>query len=1099
MDKHFNILVEKLNRFRKKYYLFKLIKGFLSAFFILISLYIVVSVSEYYFYFVSNARLFIYFSLIILALFLLIYNVLIPLLHYLSLIPQINNKSVNRILSEKIPELKDTLLNVIELYELKNASFSDEILLASIHQKIESIRLFDFRKVVTYTQLLYVSSYVIFCAIVVILIGIFHRPILTESNFRIVNYNTEFIKPPPFDFELQNKNLNIKKGEGTVLSVKCIGNRIPDDLWINIGNNNFLMNKLSDNLYEYRIESVINDFSFYFTDNKFRSEAYSLKVLNKPLINRFIVTVSPPNYTALTEEKLENIGDLNIAAGSIVKWDIYCLDTDSVFLNLGEQIVKPDSEENNIFSFSEKITANTSYGFSLKNSNFYDENSVNYSINTVADLLPEIDIVQQKDSFNYSLFYFKGSINDDYGFSDLSFHYNIDNSDSTFTLPFIESLSPQEFYFSFDFKSLNFSSGIVTYYFSVTDNDGVSGYKTTTSNSFIFNFPDENIIKEFEKEQFKSVEDLLTESKKLSDEIKSSLDELKLKNLNSNLSDWEKSELVNNILEKKSELENIIQQANEINKDVNNYLNSFTEQNQDIMEKQALIEELLEDVFTDELKDLLEQFNELSEEFNSKKFNELSENLDMSFDDLSEQLDKNLEILRKMKVEQKMQQVIDNLFELAQTEEKLADQFINKKDYLNTLNQDTLNNKKLNTYEHDLKEILDLNNKLKKPLNLDGFEGEFNNIREKFSENKEHLTKKRRKKSEISIKNTSESINELAFNLYQLFQSNLDKQQKENINDLKQILSNLLVVSFGQEEINQGLVGINSKDPIISDLASQQKLLKDNSTIIKDSLYALALRVPQVSNTVNNELLSVEINLSSAVSMLEEGLIDQSRAKQQYVITGVNNLALLLNEILDQLEKMQANAQPGDQQCENPDGDGNSMDGLKQSAQDIKKQLEEMINEMKNGNGKKMSQMTGQSLIQHEMMQNMLRELMNSGVGSEAKKQLQQVDDLLEDVRKDLINKNITQNMLFRQNAILDKLLKAEKAEMERDFEDKRESETAEDEFYSNPLQFLEYNKQQKTTLELLQKENHQLNKFYDLKYKNFLDRVNEQPIINDK
>jgi hypothetical protein len=246
---------------------------------------------------------------------------------------------------------------------------------------------------------------------------------------------------------------------------------------------------------------------------------------------------------------------------------------------------------------------------------------------------------------------------------------------------------------------------------------------------------------------------------------------------------------------------------------------------------------------------------------------------------------------------------------------------------------------------------------------------------------------------------------------------------------------------------------------------------------------------------VNNELLAMELNLKKANDEMGEALFPNARVSQQFVITALNNLALMLNEVLENLEKQMADGQPGDQECEKPGNQGKpGMNRLKQASENIRQQLEQMIEQMKNGNPQNMSQQMGQSLMQHEMMQQMLRELMNDGsVGSDAKKGLQQIDNLLEQNRKELISKSINAQTLARQNLITTRLLEAEKAEMEREFEDKRESQTA-DEFYSNPIKFFEYKEKENFSIEYLNRNAHQLNKFYNEKYKQYLKNIENKP-----
>ena len=62
---------------------------------------------------------------------------------------------------------------------------------------------------------------------------------------------------------------------------------------------------------------------------------------------------------------------------------------------------------------------------------------------------------------------------------------------------------------------------------------------------------------------------------------------------------------------------------------------------------------------------------------------------------------------------------------------------------------------------------------------------------------------------------------------------------------------------------------------------------------------------------------------------------------------------------------------------------------------------------------------------------------------------------------------------------------------MEREFEEKRESETAE-EFYSNPIKFFEYKEKENYSIEYLKKSSHKLNNFYHSKYKQYLNYMDK-------
>jgi len=240
-------------------------------------------------------------------------------------------------------------------------------------------------------------------------------------------------------------------------------------------------------------------------------------------------------------------------------------------------------------------------------------------------------------------------------------------------------------------------------------------------------------------------------------------------------------------------------------------------------------------------------------------------------------------------------------------------------------------------------------------------------------------------------------------------------------------------------------------------------------------------------------MLSLESSSSSTLQTLEDGNIGSSRMYQQYGITSANNLALFLSESLENIKEQEKNAMSGDGDCDKPGGKNSkpSLKSMKDSQSSIKEQLQQMIDQMKSGDMGKMSKTIGQTLAQQEIMQQMIRELLNSGsVGSKASEQLKIADLLLEQSRKDLINKNITAELVQRQNLILSKLLDAEKSEIERDTEDKRESKTAMDVKKDNPEGYFEYKNKLKNENELIKRNNYKLRSFYEQKYNSFLNQI---------
>jgi len=1091
MTNNFNILVNKLKVFRKKLYSYRLLKGFLLTLFLLLIVYTAFSLVEYFIYLPGSARKILFFGYLFFGGLLVIRFVGVPLLKLLHVLKPIDVKASSKLIQNHFSDIEDKLVNVIELSEIKEHNYSNEIVLASINQKIDALKVFDFREAVQYKNIRTVLVYFLLSVLLTMVVFAVNRNIFASSTHRIIHYNTEFVKPSPYLFQLVNTNLKATKGDAYKIEVEAKGDEIPQLVYINIDGNNYLMKSKSAGKFEFEMASVINPVTFYFTDLKYNSEKFNLQLLPKPGIANFSTSVLPPAYTGLQNQVFENIGDLQIPNGTNVKWEFSGIDVDSLYFLMEDSTIIVAQQKENNFEVEAQFIEPQTYHVYIKNDITEPELALSYKIDVVPDIYPEIEVVQVKDSMEITRFFFKGIIGDDYGFSALNFHYNINNTDSAISIPVVKNLTDQDFYFSYDFNGLKASSGVVSYYFSVTDNDVINGYKTTTSKNFVFELPNQEEIAATEKEKFDKIQEMLKQSGELAQDIQSDLQNLRMKNMDSNVSEWEKSQMVNDIISKQNQLEQIYDQIKQDNEDLNKYLNSFNQNNDEIKKKQEQIEELLDEVFTEELKKLLEEFKKLAEEFDSKKLNQLSDQMDLTYEDLQKQLDRNLEMLRKMKIEQKLQNAIDDVNRMAEEEEKLADQVVEEKNFEEAKEQVEQHENDLEQLEQKIEDALKMNEDLEEPMNFDDFDEEFKDVDESIEKSKNELDKKNQKKAGSEMKNTSEKMKNMAFGMQQMLNSNKQEQNMENIQNLKQILSNLIHISFEQEDLLDNLLQTTSGDPALVELNRKQKKLINQSGIVKDSLYALARRTPQINTMINNELLSLELHLKKSAEQMEEAQIPGARASQQFVITSANNLALMLNEALENLENQMASSMPGSQDCEKPGGKGKpQMNMLQQSSENIKQQLQKMIDQMKKGNSQQMGKQLGQSLMQHEMMQQMLRDIMNNGqVGSSAKKTLQQIDQMLEENRKQLISKNVNSEMIARQNLITTRLLEAEKAEMEREFENKRESKTAE-EFYSNPIKFFEYKENKDFTIEYLNKNSHQLNNFYNKKYKHYLNNM---------
>ena len=238
MTENFNILVNKLNSFKVKYYSYKLLKGFILTVFIFLIVYTVFSLVEYYGYLSPEKRKLLFFGFVIFSGLLAIQFIIIPLLKLVHILKPIDIKSSSALIQNHFSDIKDKLLNIIELADISGKEYSNEIVLASIDQKIKELKFFNFSEAVQFKNLRIVLLYLAISLTIVLSIFIINKNVFAESTHRIIHYNTEFIKPAPFSFQILNTELQAKKGDAFKIRVNCKGDEIPQIIYINIDNNN---------------------------------------------------------------------------------------------------------------------------------------------------------------------------------------------------------------------------------------------------------------------------------------------------------------------------------------------------------------------------------------------------------------------------------------------------------------------------------------------------------------------------------------------------------------------------------------------------------------------------------------------------------------------------------------------------------------------------------------------------------------------------------------------------------------------------------------------------------------------------------------------
>jgi hypothetical protein len=336
-----------------------------------------------------------------------------------------------------------------------------------------------------------------------------------------------------------------------------------------------------------------------------------------------------------------------------------------------------------------------------------------------------------------------------------------------------------------------------------------------------------------------------------------------------------------------------------------------------------------------------------------------------------------------------------------------------------------------------------------------------------------------------------------------------------------------LQLSFDQEALMKEAKQVNVNDPKYPGLARKQSKLRDDARMIEDSLLALSKRNPKISPKVNEEITNINSNMERSVQSLADRSTAEAQNRQQQAMTSVNNLALMLNESLEQMMQ-QMNQQnksdkEGNGECKNPGkgskpgkgeknkpgqgkqtkdgekgkgGDGKSgMEGIRMKQQSINQRMQRMQQMQQNGQPLSAEELA-RLAAEQEALRRMLEESMKGTKGNKENPGGTGAGDLpakMEETENDLVNKRINAETLKRQQEIINKLLEYEKAEKEREQDEKREAQQPKSDQESNPADFLEYNRQKQKEAELLKTVPPDLSPFYKGKVNEYFNGVEQQ------
>lgn len=1079
-------ILDKIADYKRKLYKNQLIKGLLISMALIIGAFLVVNSLEYFGRFGTAFRLVLLLGFIGVSAYTLTQYILKPAFHLFHINQPISDEEAAVQIGRFFPDVKDKLLNTLQLSRL--SSTENALLEAGIAQKTEELRLVRFADAINLRENRKYLKYAIPPLALVLLISAI-APKFFSSTERIVKFNKTFAEPAPFQFEILNKNLDAIQHEDFKLDLRLIGNSLPEEVFLVSNGRKYKMNISDERTFDYTFSHIQESTDFHFLAGGYTSNSFRINLVSRPNLLSFSVSLKYPPYLGKPSEEFDNVGNLVVPEGTLIRWVFKTNETDSF------EMVFDSTEKINVekglfsdYNYQKKISGTTAYEIVLKNANSSNADPINYFINVIPDRYPQINFEQISDSSLYNYIGIGGTISDDYGISDFRFAYRKTNEKNfkLIPIPFNKTSLSQTFFYQVDLDALGLQKNDqLEYYLIVTDNDGVNGKKSTKSSLLTFRMPTvEEYAQDVEKEVNKThdkFEELVKKSKDFKKDLNTLENELKKKKETD--------------FQDKKDLERLLNKKEELNKE----LQSLKDQLQELLEKQNRFDRL-DPKLTDKMEMLQKMLNELMKNEDSKVLEELKRMLEKSLDEksldqlekynrqqrnLDKELDRTLNLFKDLQRKQKIEETVKNLRDMSEKQEELSEKAGKEESQNLEKEQDQLN-KEFEDLSKKLEDIEKQSNELNK--SFDAREEEQKDISQEQKSAKSNLQQKKNNSAAKSQKNAAQKMKKMADELEEQMQSAEMQQAHVDMNALREILENLIKISHDQERIMKNFRTIAVSDPRFIPLSQEQLNISNDAKIIEDSLFALAGRVMQLEAMVTKEVTSMKNNIDESVKLIRERKLPNAASKQQSSMTSMNNLALMLSDVFKQMQQQMSSSGSGE--GEKPGNESGEF-GKKQK----------MINERLQGIGsegktqKEISEEIAKIVNEQAKLRKQLQEMQEKMNGTEAGKKLgNELKDIQKEMEKseeDLVNKRVNPELKRRQRDIETRLLEADKAIKEQEMDPTRQSRTATKFNKPSPPDLEKFKKEKEKQVELLRTTPPNFTPFYKNQTDNYFKRIN--------
>jgi hypothetical protein len=432
------------------------------------------------------------------------------------------------------------------------------------------------------------------------------------------------------------------------------------------------------------------------------------------------------------------------------------------------------------------------------------------------------------------------------------------------------------------------------------------------------------------------------------------------------------------------------------------------------------------------------------EEMDPQKMLDALENFEFDMAAFEEQLDRFIEMFELALAEQKMDEVVKRLEKLVEEQAAIIEELAQDEnmDMASLASRERRQEEGFKALEQVMKDAAEAMEKLSPEASQQLSDLAKSELTESTGSDLNEARTEMQNQNQSSASQSAGQAGGGLDEMLEIAQEIQSEFQEDTVDEMLRkflaLIRNLLYISQEQENLVKETEGLRSRSPkLVETAVRQDRILRQNQQFIIQ-LTELSRETFHISPQIAGAIGRIKTAMDRTIAKLEQKQTSSAKKEMKKILFGLNEIANLLLESANQMQ-MSGSGSGMAEFMEKMEQMSQQQQGINQSTINLP-QLGIMAQQ----------QMMEQLQKQQEELKKQLEELLGENRGQESGG-LSKANEDMEEVIEDFRRRQVDRRTQERQQRILSRMLDSQKSLTQKDYSEKRKSNSAEEFIYSGP------------------------------------------------